>query len=147
MQSFSNRTFDRMPRVVYNALKQNTKPKSICAYFVSITKENNRRSLLISLTFRKFGESEVILTLSIILMKTFVASGLFPKSFFKFLYTTCLRIWNGTFADSLGEYCKRLYSKLFLSQPFLSISILNFSTIFFCSEIRCFPYFPSIPFL
>ena len=71
-------------------------------YFSFKTKENTLRSLPISPTFRKLGESEVILTLSIILMKTFVTSGLFPKSFFKFLYTTCLIILEWNFCRFIG---------------------------------------------
>ena len=44
--SFSNRTFERMPCVVCNALKQKTKSKSIWLYFLFITLLNPLAELI-----------------------------------------------------------------------------------------------------
>lgn len=63
--SFSYLTFDLIPTVEYNALKQNKKTKSISLYFVSIIPEKSFKSLLMSETLMYPGESDVILIRSI----------------------------------------------------------------------------------
>ena len=73
--SFSYLTFDLIPTVEYNALKQNKKTKSISLYFVSIIPEKSFKSLLMSETLMYPGESDVILIRSIF-VDYIVANGL-----------------------------------------------------------------------
>ena len=61
LTSFSYLTFDLIPTVEYNALKQNKKSKSISLYFVSIILEKFLKSLPMSETLIYPGESDVIL--------------------------------------------------------------------------------------
>ena len=65
LTSFSYLTFDLIPTVEYNALKQNKKSKSISLYFVSIILEKFLKSLPMSETLIYPGESDVILIRSI----------------------------------------------------------------------------------
>ena len=75
LTSFSYLTFDLMPIVEYNALKQNKKTKSISLYFVSMIFEKSINSSLMSEILIYPGESDVILIRSIF-VGLMVANGL-----------------------------------------------------------------------